>query len=129
MARKPAPKRKNGTPWLEYAASALGGAFAIGILAIILWHGVTVAETPPDIRLETVAVNRASGGYAVKIRARNGGGSTASEVEIEGRAGEETATTTFDFVPADGEREGTLVFRTDPGAGGPELRVLGYREP
>ena len=56
-------------------------------------------------------------------------GAWIGEVEIEGRVGAETGHTTFDFVPGGAERKGTLVFKDDPGLKGPQLRVLGYREP
>jgi uncharacterized protein (TIGR02588 family) len=121
--------RDQDTPWLEYSAAAIGVAFALGVIGVIAWEAVAGADTPPDIAVETARTNPASGGYAVEITARNRGTRTASEVAIEGRVGDETGETTFDFVPGGAERTGTLVFKSNPGHAGVELRVLGYREP
>jgi uncharacterized protein (TIGR02588 family) len=122
-------KRDGETPWLEYVAAGLGVAFALGVLGVISWEAVAGADTPPDIAVKTLQTTPASGGYAVEISALNTGTKTASEVEIEGQVGDETGNTTFDFVPGGAERKGTLVFKIDPGPAGPQLRVLGYREP
>ena len=121
--------RDQDTPWLEYSAAAIGVAFALGVIGVIGWEAFAGEDTPPDIAVETVRTVPASGGYAVEITATNRGTQTASEVAIEGRVGDETGETTFDFVPGGAERTGTLVFKSDPGPGGVDLRVLGYREP
>ena len=130
MATRPrrTPPRQP-VPWLEFAGSGLGGLFALGVLGVIVWHGITKGDTPPDITLETIRVEPGSGGFTAHIRAKNSGTQTASELTVEGTAGGETGTTVFDLVPGGAEREGALVFRKDPGAAGVDLRVLGYRDP
>ena len=129
QGEKPEDTRDSDTPWLEYVAAGLGVAFALGVIGVIGWEAVAAADTPPDIAVSATTIIPASGGFAVEISVLNRGTQTASEVEVEGRVGETTGQTTFDFVPGGAERKGTLVFKNDPGPTGPQLRVLGYREP
>jgi uncharacterized protein (TIGR02588 family) len=125
-----AEPRNDRPPVLEWIASAIGAAFVLAILGIIGWHGVTGRQSPPDLVAEVVATRQTSAGYDVDIRVANAGSVTAAEVGVEGTSADgETAETLFDFVPGESERFGTLVFGADPGAGGPSLRVTGYREP
>lgn len=119
----------SGMPWLEYAAAGTGAALALFFASVILVEAWTGDDSAPDIALRTLSVQPGSGGFAAEILAANRGSKTAADVRVEGRTGEETGETTFDFVPGGSERKGTVVFRMDPGPNGVELRVLGYREP
>lgn len=134
MAKARRSRTSNGNgdrpPVLELVSGAAGLLLVLGVLGIIVWHGLTVADAPAEIQLSVEDVRPGSGGISVQIRALNAGGRTAAEVEVEGRLGEATAATLFDFIPAGAERRGTLVFPPADGGGQqPELRVLSYREP
>ena len=127
--RRPPVPRKSAPPVLELVFGALGGLFAVTMLAIIIWHGAAGSTTRPDIELVLDGVETASGGIAARFTAHNRGTRAAGGVEIEGRLGASTAATTFDFIPGGARRSGTLVFPDSGDRSGIELRVLGYREP
>lgn len=116
-------------PGLEYLAAALGALFALTIIVIIAWHWTQASGKPPDIQVETVDVFAASSGFAVRFRAANRGGMTASEVRIQGTSGDETAVVVFDHLPGGAEREGTLVFTKSPDRASIQWRVISYRDP
>ncbi|MGQ4272570.1 hypothetical protein [Terrihabitans sp. B22-R8] len=118
-----------GTPWLEYVAGTIGAIFALAVLGIIAWDGLTGDNAPPDLVVEIVGTRPAANGFAADIRIRNLGTQTASDVTVEGSAGEDKAEAQFDFVPGSSERKGTLVFPGDMPQADVALRVLGYREP
>ena len=72
--------------------------------------------------------------YLVEIVVTNTGGSTAARVKVEGtlRKGErtvETASTTFDYVPAHSQARGGMLFTHDPGAHDMTVEPKAYTEP
>ena len=76
---------------------------------------------------EVTAVRPASSGFVAEIEIRNEGRDTAAAVQVEGRSGGETASTTIDYVPGKGRTAVALAF---PGAPAPvEARVTGWSEP
>ena len=117
--------------WIVAFASA---ALVLGVLGFLIYDGVRSPRTPPDITIEVDSIQAAGPGYLVLFRARNLGRTTAAEVLVEGELEAdtgrvETAETTIDYVPAEGQQSGGLYFRQDPRRLRLRLRAHGYREP
>lgn len=116
---------------LEWAVAGLGLILVVGAVGFMLLRTAD-SDAPPDVQLHVLGVTASSGGYLVRIEARNTGDEAAAELGVEGTAQlggtRETSGATFDFLPPDSVREGGLFFSQDP-RGSLTLRVLGYREP
>lgn len=136
MTRKPSrpPASKPGStskapdpPWLAWAMGGLGIVLVMGCLGVILWRAMSEVEDP-DVQLRLIETRPSQGQWLAEIEARNLGGETAAEVEIEGRLGDETASALVDYLPASGRRTVVLGFSADP-HGRLEMRTRGWIEP
>lgn len=127
MARK--PPRHDPIPALEWVAAAVGLLVALAMLAVLaneMRQGG--ADDVPHLTARIESVEAVSGGHVARIVVANGSGQTAAAVQVEGKAGDETASATIDYVPGHSEARGGLMFKADPRAG-VELAVLGYELP
>ena len=136
MTRKPSkiPASKPGStstapdpPWLAWAMGGLGIVLVLGCLSVILWRAMSEVEGP-DVQLRLIGTRPSQGQWLAEIEARNLGGETAAEVEIEGRLGDETASAVVDYLPASGRRTVILGFSENP-EGRLEMRTRGWIEP
>jgi uncharacterized protein (TIGR02588 family) len=135
--RKPPAKQsasKARTPLLEWISAAIGLALACGLIGYVAWEAVSSDDTPPAMAVTALSIHPTPGGYVMKIRVENHGGSPAAQVGVEGTlttpgAEPEVAETTFDYVPDHSQRDGGLFFTVDPRAGEVKLRARGYVEP
>lgn len=118
---------------LEWCAAALGALLLLGTIGFLTWDAFNGRDLPPDLRVTPGAVKLTAGGYLVQFRVENAGDRPAAQVEVEGRlqaAGEEeTATASFDYVPAGSGRSGGVVFSADPRQGRLTLSAKGYSDP
>jgi uncharacterized protein (TIGR02588 family) len=124
----------NHTPLLEWLAAGVGLVLTLGVLGSIGWQAFDDARGPPVIVVEVTGVAAVDKGYRVEFRARNTAGSTAAQVEIEGRlAGEaaeqETGRVVFDYIPGHSARDGGLFFTREPRPDRLSLRALGFATP
>jgi uncharacterized protein (TIGR02588 family) len=129
-------KRKPGEeiPRIEWVAGIIGFVLTCATLIFLLYRGISDRPALPDIVVETEQIIEVSRGYVVLIRAMNRGARTAADVKIEAEltsAGkvEETAETTFGYVPSRSERRGGLFFSKDPRHGQLTVRPKGYEAP
>jgi uncharacterized protein (TIGR02588 family) len=129
-------KRKAGQdiPRIEWVAGIIGFVLTCATLIFLVYRGFTEGPALPDIVVEAEQVIETSRGYMVQIRATNRGARTAADVKIEGelRSGgtlEETAETTFMYLPSHSERRGGLFFSKDPRQGQLTLRPKGFEVP
>lgn len=102
----------------------------------LTYRGVTAPQGPPSVHLEVQRIEPVEGGYVVVVEARNTGGTTAAQLEVQGEllsGGRVLDVDGFviDYLPPDSVRRGGLMFESDPRAPGVELRVepAGYSEP
>ncbi|HEU4628167.1 MAG TPA: hypothetical protein VFS08_00385 [Gemmatimonadaceae bacterium] len=122
------------SPW-HWAAVVLGAMVVLATVAILVWDGLHRREHPtPRISLAVDTVVTVPGGFAVRVRARNDGGRTATDVQLRGELrhpglAPEQAETSIDYLPPGSVRREGLVFTRDPRRGRLELRVVGYSLP
>lgn len=114
-------------PVLEWLASFLGAALALGLIGYIAWDGLVSSGERPDLVVQAGRIMPVAGGTVTEIVVSNRGGETAAEVTVEGVGGGRTSRVTFDFVPGNSSRQGAMLFPA--GTAAPELRVTGYRQP
>ncbi|GGD38176.1 hypothetical protein [Aureimonas glaciei] len=123
-----------GKPLTEWICAGLGAIIAIGTFTVVALELPGEEADVPDVRLMVTGVEPTSGGYLVRIRARNLSGATATALEVEGtlKRGSETIETsrvTFDYVPRDSDESGGLWFRQDPRLYEVSVRATGYQDP
>jgi uncharacterized protein (TIGR02588 family) len=134
---RPAPKSKaaaDATSLLEWIAGGIGLLLLLLVFGVIGREALFGDRSPPAVLVERVSAEAVPGGYLVRIRVRNEGGSSAAQVVVEGEltrpgAEPETGEATFDYVPQGSSREGGLFFTSDPADGQLALRAKGYVEP
>lgn len=120
---------------LEVAASLLGLALTLGMIAFIAWEALTSpADAPPVVVVQPLEVRPAGDLWVVEFEASNLSSSTAAGVEIEGTLSGggrtlDTARATLDYVPGKSTARGGLYFGSDPGGLDLELRALGFADP
>jgi uncharacterized protein (TIGR02588 family) len=88
----------------------------------------------PEVTIEHIATERTAGGYVVTFRARNSGSATAAALSISGElsdggAAVETSEIVLDYLAAESERQGGLIFRNDPAGYELRLEARGYVDP
>lgn len=119
---------------LHWIAAGFGAVIFVGVIAILVGYGLSEGGTPPVITVHAAPPMRVAEGYSVVVTVENMGGSTAADIEIEGRAGAAdtewaVARARLDYLPPGSDREATLLFTHNPDAGDLRVRVLGYRTP
>lgn len=101
------------------------------VAVLIIYVGIGDEPAPPSFRIEVGQPRQDGQVFHVPYAVRNVGDETAKQVMVEGKlktaAGEESATTTFDFLPGKSKEEGVFVFTSLPSL--PEIRVVGYQLP
>lgn len=113
-------------PVLQWIMGGLGLVLTLAAAGVIV-HEAMQPPSPPDLAAEVTETRPAAAGFVAEIEVRNEGRDTAAAVQVEGRSGGETASTTIDYVPGRGRTEVALAFS---GAPAPvEARVTGWSEP
>ncbi len=119
---------RNRAEWFSLGIS-LALLSAVGATVISLWLNPSLK--PAEFTVERGQVRAANGHYYLPVTIKNEGDATAAQVTVEGSLDtapdDETATTTFDFVPARSDAEGVLIFSQEPS--GATVRVISYQEP
>jgi len=108
-------------------------AAGAGLLITLAASGVILAEALQPVRPVALSVrvdgeHQAGQSRILDIVVTNAGSETAAAVEIAGKAGEETASVTLDYVPGDGEATAALAFPAGT-PGEPAISVAGWSAP
>lgn len=127
MARAPAKPRRPSL--LEWTSGAVGLILVLTAIAILAWQGLKGGDAPPEIEVRPTGVARSGDGWRLDVEVSNTGESTAQDVVVEGRLGDDTSEVTLDYLPGDGRRAASLVFTTRPDPAAVELRVRGWVDP
>lgn len=117
------------TPLAEWIVGGLGLLGVVAMLAVLLLEIAVGERAPPALSISTGQATPSPTGWVLPVTVRNTGDRTAAGVEVEGALGEQTATATLDYVPAQGSAEAGLIFAADPRGQAVRLRVSGYAEP
>ncbi|MGG6296981.1 hypothetical protein ACQ4M4_21505 [Leptolyngbya sp. AN02str] len=119
---------RNQAEWVSLGVSTL---LLTGVIAAVTSLWLQPSLKPPTFSIEQGEIREEAGTYYVPITITNQGDGTAAEVTVEGSVGsgnqEEIANTTFDFVPAQSDVEGVLMFNQDPSDA--DIRVVSYQKP
>lgn len=122
--------KKNTLEWIVFAASA---ALILTCVGLLVYRQVSGSGSPPSISVVAEEVVETTGGFALAVRVRNDGDTTAEEVAVEAvlgwPGGEEQGDVILAYVPYHSHRRAWIVFTRDPRQGRLATRVVGYREP
>lgn len=121
------PKKRKTDKRSPLEWSVLGSSIAaIGALVIsLLTSSLRVADSPPDLSIELGAPEEASGGLAYPLVARNTGGESAQDVEIDVTIGSVVRTLTLVDVARQDQAHGVVVFPAGT-SGNPTAEVTSY---
>lgn len=122
---------KHPLEWIVFAVSLAVVAGTVGFLA---WDAVQGEDSPASLSVELGRPEPRDGAWAVPVTVRNRGDETAEGVKVEvtlERAGAPPETADFEaaFVPRRSQREGWVLFRSDPSRGRLSGRAAGYETP
>jgi len=118
----------------EWVTGAVGLVLVLGTVGLIAYDALGRAPSVPEVTIEHIATVRTAGGYVVRFRARNSGSATAAALSISGQLSDSTMTVetseiVLDYLPAESERQGGLIFRNDPAGYELRLEAKGYVDP
>jgi uncharacterized protein (TIGR02588 family) len=120
--------KKNVLEWTVFAISL---AVIAAVAGLLLHEQFTTGNGAPDL---TVAVGRAEAsgqGYAVPLDVRNGGDTSAEDVEVTvtlQSVPPEQSDVTIPYVPYRSMRRAWVMFSREPGSARLDARVISYRE-
>ncbi|TVQ06018.1 MAG: hypothetical protein EA368_18055 [Leptolyngbya sp. DLM2.Bin27] len=119
---------RNRAEWVSLGISL---TLLAGVVGTVVSVWLNPSLKPAEFTVERGQVRVANGHYYLPITVKNEGDATAAQVTVEGSletiSPEEVATTTFDFVPAQSDADGVLIFSQEPS--GATVRVISYQEP
>lgn len=114
--------------WVSLGIALVLLAVVVGTV-IALW--INDSNQPARFRVDRHEARNEGDHFYLPITVTNEGDLTGAEVVVEGTLSEggeeETATTTFDFIPSHSRAEAVLVFSRDPSQA--VVRVMSYQKP
>lgn len=122
------------TPLWEKLVGLAGFILLCAAIGVLLRNAMSVDDSPPLIGFENINITNEDAGFRVAVEVVNSGGTSVSDVEIEGRVTREDGTLEvsslrFDYLPAQSRRAGGLFFETNPQIGNLEFRPKSFTEP
>ena len=124
------PATKN---FLEWTVFGLSGIIVLGVLGSLTHAALRVDGSPALLRAVVDMPTQENGWIRVPVRVTNVGQGVATNVQVQVTAGsgenQREGGFTIDFIPRNGMRKGSVVFK---GAEMPQdlkCEVLGYTEP
>lgn len=120
--------------WIEWTTGLLSTALVVVMIGMIVYHGLTAKDAAPELTVTTTAQRPTSQGFEISFIVANAGKKTAAAVPVTGRLLDgdreiESREVTIDYVPAESQVEGALLFTADPGAHVLDIRPSGYSDP
>ena len=128
-------KDKDQKNWLEWLVFSISLLLLLAIMGYLVYHVINYKPMGPEIYAEATAEPSVYAPNRYKVIVYNKGGATAEEVKVEfilykkGKAMEESELQ-IPFSPKESEREGWVIFRTDPAVADSVIaRVVSYKKP
>ncbi|RWX81741.1 TIGR02588 family protein [Neorhizobium lilium] len=128
------PSEADNPGWIEWATGLLAAVLVIGMLVWVTWEALTQENRPPEFTVTITGRQMVQGNYRVSFDIANTAPQTASAVAVrgeiiqDGKAVEEVEVT-FDYVPAQSQAAGAVLFSRDPGQDEVRVRAVGYTTP
>jgi len=120
--------KKNLLEWTIFGISLTLIAVVAGLL---LREHLTRGNSAPDLMVEVGQAERSGQGYAIPLDVRNGGDTSAEDVEVTltlQSVPPEQTDITIPYVPYRSVRRAWVMFSHEPGAARLDARVISYRE-
>jgi uncharacterized protein (TIGR02588 family) len=120
--------KKNLLEWTIFGISLTLIAVVAGLL---LREHLTRGNGAPDLMVEVGQAERSGQGYAIPLDVRNGGDTSAEDVEVTvtlQSVPPERTDITIPYVPYRSVRRAWVMFSREPGAARLDARVISYRE-
>ena len=115
----------------EWVSLIISMLLLAGVVSTVIALWLNSSDKPARFRVSPGAVRNEAGLFYLPVTVTNEGDTTGAQVTVEGKLKgaekEESASTTFDFIPARSSAEGILVFMSEPGSA--EVRVISYQQP
>lgn len=123
--------QKNALEWLVFAASLI---LVFGTLGYLIFTAVTYEKSPPILSIQLGKTQPLASQFRVPVVVSNEGNQTATGVQIEvtlneGQPNEEKSNFTAPYLPRHSQRDGAVLFKSDPRQGKLQSRILGYENP
>lgn len=120
--------------WIEWLTGLVSSLLVLAIIAWVSYEAVNGTDTPADLRVDIVSVEKTGAAWRVLFDLSNSGETTAASVEVRGTLADrgrliEEAAVTFDYVAARSLARGTLIFSQDPNNHDFNIRAVGFTEP
>jgi len=125
---------KRKVPLLEWIVSLLGLVLVIGTSGMMIYYAFYQQGTPPRLWAAGHGVTLIGDRYLPEFTVYNDGGASAAMVNVAGRLRRdentlESASVTFDYVPAHSSASGGMYFTRDPRTHQFRLDADAYIEP
>ena len=114
---------------VEWAIGIACAVLVMALLGLLLYEAISGTGEGPQLSVRQGAVSRAGDHFVLDLQVLNHGEATASDVVVEGRLGEETATVTIDYVPPGPGVKAALLFSHDPAGAEIDVAIRGYTRP
>ena len=120
--------------WIEWLTGVVSALLVTGLIAWIAFEAATRENTPPDLSIRILSTEKFASGYRVDFEIVNAASTTAAGVGVRGEIREngaviDDAEITFDYVPAEAQAGGALMFATDPAGRDLSIRAIGFTDP
>lgn len=120
--------------WIEWLTGIVSALLVITLIGWIALEAATRSATPPQLSTRILGTEKLASGYRVDFEILNDANTTAAAVVVRGEVREngsaiEDAEITFDYVPANSQASGALMFETDPTGRDLSLRPTGFTDP
>ncbi|MDQ0319254.1 uncharacterized protein (TIGR02588 family) [Pararhizobium capsulatum DSM 1112] len=120
--------------WIEWATGAVSALIVLAMIAWIAFQAPGEQDGLPELRVQVANTHKTGNGYRLAFTIYNDGRRTAAAVPVTGRLLDgtqlvEEREVTLDYVPAQSNVSGALLFNTDPGQHSLEISASGYEDP
>ena len=127
-------RERHDPHWVEWLTGILSAVLVVGMIGWIGWETFARKATPPDLSVTLLSTERTAAGYRVAFDIVNSATTTAAAVTVVGRLADGDRTieenhVIFDYVAAESNSTGAILFENDPAGHTLVIRPAGYTDP